>query len=472
MGTTDKFNTKGSKQTRGANIFATGAPVWNPNTGVQNIFVPKLQGTNQQSQKVTNKGAILAISSKKDFSVSSSPDEARQQYQYGPYAKPQAKPQIKTLQTPGSGNSVANAHLQSLSGGITNLNASRTETKDLVTGAKKEREKKRQQKAAAEAAKKQGENKLPPPSVYEYNWNLPPHKWSLPVEPEIVNNLGGGHLDYGVRGLTNDAYRRGRLWWKANADLTVVDQDKKSSALTAGSEGRLYGFQFLWNPETVGTSVAVQMEATPTVQDRFLGVAGAFPATETISFNIRLDRTNDFACGMAGMPRPRLEDPLAQLRQFEREIDSGVDAFVALDNAWRGSITKDLVLDFVKYYQSTSGFISSDEDIKTKLVDLFTRGTIADIEYLYRAINGKGPGGKKNWINGRGQKTADIGFLMPTLLHIDIGPLSYQGYVTSLSVNHIAFTKDMVPFRTDVSISCNVLATAGLSSTIAEQGAK
>ena len=86
------------------------------------------------------------------------------------------------------------------------------------------------------------------------------------------------------------------------------------------------------------------------------------------------------------------------------------------------------------------------------------------MEYLYKAINGPGPGGGDDeWINGRGIKTSDIGYLMPTLLHVDVGPLSYDGYVTGIQVNHVAFTPSMIPIRTDVTISLNVLATSGLT---------
>jgi hypothetical protein len=102
-----------------------------------------------------------------------------------------------------------------------------------------------------------------------------------------------------------------------------------------------------------------------------------------------------------------------------------------------------------------------------KLIDLFQRGTIADIEYLFRAINGPGPSGAADnteWMNGRGVKTADIGWLMPTLLHVDIGPLAYEGYVTALNVNHVAFTPNMTPIRSDVTVSINLLATASLTT--------
>ena len=189
------------------------------------------------------------------------------------------------------------------------------------------------------------------------------------------------------------------------------------------------------------------MDATPSATDRFLAVAGAFPATETVTFNILLDRVNDFACASGNFDRP------TQTAQANSET------------SW---ISKSDVAKFIKYYQASGSFTSSLDAsaIQTKLIDLYQRGTLADVEYLYKAINGSGPGSSATdaWVNGRGTKTADIGFLMPTLLNIDIGPLSYQGYVSSLTVNHTYFTQDMIPLRTELTISLNILATAGITT--------
>jgi hypothetical protein len=311
-------------------------------------------------------------------------------------------------------------------------------------------------------AEQGGSIPAPPENPNKYKWNLPPHKWSMPLRPAPDKFAAG---DKGrMRKPVSDAYRRGRIWWKANDPTVQVFSSDKRGAVdkTAklnlqDSEARRYGFQFLWNPETFGTSVAVQMEATPNANDRFLAVAGAFPATETITFNIRIDRTNDFACAAGATGRP------TQIAK----VGTGVIA----DN-W---VTKDYARRFKDFYATpTSFFAGSDvneELFVNNIVDLLQRGTIADIEYLYMAINGPGPGTQNalsvgnKWINSRGIATADIGFLMPTLLNIDIGPLSYQGYVTNLQVNHTSFTQEMIPIRSDLTISLNLLATVGLSGT-------
>jgi len=292
----------------------------------------------------------------------------------------------------------------------------------------------------------------PAQNPLEYQWNLPPHKWSMPFTPGTdLNNMPDGYR----KGHSSDRYRRGRIWWKYNSnDLAVTDTNGKPQQID--SADRKYGFQFLWNPESFGTQVSVQMDATPQSQDRFLSGAGYFPATETIAFTLRIDRTNDFAAANALFKRPS---------NIDMDIsNSGTNNFISVKE----------VSTLVKHYQNVGSFSSPNitngkkENIETKLIDLFQRGTLADIEYLYKAINGPGPGntasGGDYWKNARGIITADIGFLMPTLLNIDIGPLSYIGYATSLGVNHIGFTPDMIPIRSDVSISFNLLATAGLTA--------
>lgn len=290
---------------------------------------------------------------------------------------------------------------------------------------------------------------LPPGNPNEYDWNLPPHAWSRPLTTAIVNEAH--YVDNGFtskRSIVSDKYRRGRLWWKANPQISTVDANGNTTQLSKGDANRKYGFQFIWNPETVGTQVAVQLDATPSAQDRFLGVTGAFPATQTVSFTIRIDRTNDFACAALGLP---------VLNDIARSASAAGDV-----------ISIEQVKQFARFYKLADSFAVSDKEEKVykKLVDLFQRGTVADIEYLYKAINGPGPGGAvgNEWMNGRGIKTADIGWLMPTLLHVDVGPLSYDGYVTSLQVTHLAFTPNMTPIRSDLTISLNVLATASLTT--------
>jgi hypothetical protein len=292
-----------------------------------------------------------------------------------------------------------------------------------------------------------------PQNPGEYQWNLPPHKWSLPrtAMSDPVNMPDGSKKQ-----PSDDRYRRGRIWWKAT-DPTISTVDSSGNTSAVDNSDRKYGFQFLWNPASFSTAVSVQMDATPNSNDRFIGTVGAFPATETISFTLEINRINDFACANALFKRPT---------NIGNSLGNG---------ATNNFITTGDVAKLVPYYQNNGSFTASlvrngkRKKVEDKLVDLFQRGTIADIEYLYTAINGPGPGttssGGDYWKNGRGIITADIGFLMPTLLNIDVGPLSYMGYVTSMQVTHSMFTQDMIPIQSEVQISLNLLATAGVATT-------
>lgn len=272
----------------------------------------------------------------------------------------------------------------------------------------------------------------------DYKWNLPPHRFSLPVRPvqvqkELFEGKGRPGLDI------PDSYRRGRMWWYANANQTYTtsDADGKEIKQRTGKQRR-YGFQFLWNPESYSTSVQLNTDVTPSVADRFVGVAGLFPSGETISFSLRLDRTNDFY-HMRNMLK---KDYSANLGQYVPPPSS--------DSVFES---------MAKFYQTSLFSNTGGESMGKKIKTLMELGTIADLEYLFIAINGPG---FKNVI---GRPTGDIGFLSATLLRIDIGPSSYVGYVNSLNINHIAFSQDMTPIRTDVQVSMNLMASAGLAST-------
>ncbi|CAB4128146.1 hypothetical protein UFOVP225_10 [uncultured Caudovirales phage] len=318
-----------------------------------------------------------------------------------------------------------------------------------------------------------------PSSMHEYRWNLPPHKWSLPLLPTADPNFMPD--GYG-RPPSQDRYRRGRLWWKSNdPNLSIggSSDNTKNASLGNASDTHMYGFQFLWNPESFTTSVAVNLDATPSAQDRFIGGPGYFPATETFSIKIRIDRTNDFACAASMFDRPTWTAPLSSiaLRGSADANDKVIAAAKTAASVNQNFVDKAQVKQFIKYYRVNGSFAQNETDasIQEKLIDLYQRGTLADLEFLLRAINGSGPGSSKNgkpvtWANGRGIATADIGFLIPTVLNIDIGPLAYQGYVNSLSVEHGAFTQDMIPIRTDLTISFTLLATVGLTAPAIDAG--
>ncbi len=303
------------------------------------------------------------------------------------------------------------------------------------------------QEAAAAAAKTSAKTVKGETDPKDYKWNLPPHSWSLPVRPMTLEpDVTKGEPDVvplkDGSSATFHSLRRGRLWFFGGAEeISTYDEDgnvtdlgakagassdptKGSADATLVQADHKYGFQFLWNPASVSSSVSRNMDITPSSADRLKSVVGAFPGQETVSFNIVIDRINDFAC-LRAVPNP---------------------------GAMSG------------YYGT--GYPGEQEPISTKINNLMSQGTMADLEYLFRAING----GSANWNTLLGKPTANIGFLMPTLLGLVLGPsttnnLSYVGWLTGLTMQHEMFTEDMVPLRTTVSINMECFAGSGIVSS-------
>lgn len=274
-----------------------------------------------------------------------------------------------------------------------------------------------------------------------YKFNLPPHNWSLPLRPiEVDTFTVGSTTDSQFHGL-----RRGRLWyWVGANDITssgLTNTTTLEGIANASSPqppglnliDTAWGFQFLWNPTTISTSVARNMDITPSSADTLRVVAGVFPGQETVSLNIVIDRTNDFACIKAESSKGNSLSP------------------------------------FTKYYTSAYPGASQTQSVPSQLDKLMAQGTMADLEYLFKAINGSG-NGTLEWTNLLGKKTANVGYLAPTLLGIQLGPtldnLSYVGWASNISINHTAFTEDMIPIRTEVGISIQCFAGSGLQSGV------
>jgi hypothetical protein len=315
-----------------------------------------------------------------------------------------------------------------------------------------------------------------PPRNYDYN--LPPHKWSLPVRPNIVDGGNKGKVNVANAAQNNHEgdfhrLRRGVIWhWSNGSDISATKEENNTTVITTAAQLQSatkakdlkneilkqgsgvannynYGFQFLWNPETISSSIARNMDVTPSSADRFRSVAGAFPGQETYQFQIMLDRVNDFAAlrSMAGstyansMNHPKAVEVNANSPQVRESKYSKIPS-----NA-------------VDYYPSGLGSVNLE-----KINDLMKYGTMADLEYLFKALNGNGANqGSGEWATLMLKKTANIGFLSPSLLGFRFGPnaqqqLSFVGWITNMSINHTYFTEDMIPLRTTVSFSCDAFA--------------
>lgn len=286
-----------------------------------------------------------------------------------------------------------------------------------------------------------------------YLFNLSPHSWSLPIDPTDVDHrkfVKSPKTDHSTKidvvgsnpnseANPRSPMRRGRITWHASASNEQYAVSLGLNNSRTGKE-REIGFQFLWNPETFGTQVQLNPDVTPSMQDRFVAVAGAFPGTESISLVLRIDRTFDFAC-------------FAHLGDKEKDPKSKAGGLVP--KKW---------INYSKFYKGHKLGFSSDAILEKQIKELYELGTLHDIEFLYQTINGPNADYMKGgWKNSLGRVTSDIGFLSATLVKFEIGPLNYLGYITAIAVQHLAFTQDMKPIRSDVTIQANLLASVGIS---------
>ena len=316
--------------------------------------------------------------------------------------------------------------------------------------------------------KRVSEPKPPAPNYFydeDYKWNLPPHAWSMPVEPASINSETS---NYAGQADTFHALRRGRIFYCAglagsSVKASSTEEGKLESASKTGKPNK-YGFHFLWNPEKFNQSTGVNMKLTYDASDPTTALYALAPANATVTFVIRLDRTNDFACFndlKHGNDKERIQYNNEASIRFGEADESGLPIRKKTVNIPFGG--QDLPETFAAKYYQIGKPLKSEKDFQNnmqeKLNQLMKYGTMADLEYLYRAINGDG-------FSFLGRETSNLGYLFPTLVRLDLGPQKWVGVVRDIGVEHIGFTQDMIPIRTDVTISLDVRAsTANLSSS-------
>jgi hypothetical protein len=247
-------------------------------------------------------------------------------------------------------------------------------------------------------------------------FNLPPIKSSIPLS----SDSNGIYANY----AGDDSSRRGRIWVAADSRQMFTQDPTTQSKPQFPSRSANYGFQFIWNPESYNVSVTINSDVTPSSNQYWATALPVFPSGETMAVSIVLDRTNDFAATAL----------LTEAQETQNYAYTGVSSY--------------------RPYSELYGSIADIDNISTMVKDMQSRGTMADIEFLYKTINGDG---WKNTVTGN--TTSDIGFLMMTLVHIELGPTKYIGYLNSLNITHQKFTPTMVPLTTQLDMQFVVMAT-------------
>ena len=221
------------------------------------------------------------------------------------------------------------------------------------------------------------------------------------------------------KGLTTQDYVGGEQQWQGVVPSRGTIQMSKmfaENAITTDAEKELakksglkfndtpYGFRFLYNPTDVSMA---------------WGIVDAFSPQYAASG----------ANGMTGVAAGLMKGTIAFTLLLNRIEDMGV---IYPD----GSYLQDV-------------YPKDPPLTETKMI--YNKGTMYDIEYLFRAMNGF----YADYESGLNGTTADKGWLQPIPMELHLGAgLRYLVRVSSLDLKHMMFNERMVPILTTVNIVC------------------
>lgn len=255
----------------------------------------------------------------------------------------------------------------------------------------------------------------------EHRYNPPPHKTSRVTSPiAYLEKYRGGGTAFKQEGVGEGYTKDIPAWLKAtdlastaqlgffyqdaantNKSPTWVNQDAQQST----SMKELYGFQFMYNPTTISQTLSTDASVDWTGQGIGASADPAIPlfGNSTVTFQLFLNRIAD----------------MSALK--------GLKSGAGTSTGYRRKLTS------------------------AEVNGLLTRGTEYDLEFLFRTINGT-PYMSPTMSNNL--PTADFGLLMGMPIWLKIHEnLRYKGVVVNVGINHIMFTRDMVPMLTEVYVS-------------------
>lgn len=272
----------------------------------------------------------------------------------------------------------------------------------------------------------------------------PPYKYNVPMASDSYFNPFGMQVkELQANGFYVDAgnYDDARKAWKGQGGRGTIQMDKQFASnqyvaakyatatgdASAIVDNTLYGFKFLYNPTTIGMAWGLQQETVPSFeasgQDIVNPIASGL-VTSTLSFQLMLNRLEDM-----------------------KYLDS---------NGLKSG----------KEYKTG---VYPDGTLNSDLIGIYERGTMYDLEYLFRTIQGPSAQFVSTLNDVPSFRTADKGWLRPTIVEVHLGnALRYRCRITELSVNHALFDSRMVPLLSTVSITLarfNDFANPDLSKT-------
>lgn len=204
---------------------------------------------------------------------------------------------------------------------------------------------------------------------------------------------------------------------RAFSDLA---QNQPASKGAKNVDNQLYGFKFLYNPTTVSMAWGIVEQFSPQFeasgQDK-ASVMSVGLMKSAITFSLMLNRIDDM-----------------------NHLDSTMNGDGIIEDAFGSQGTN---------FGDLKTFYPYDFEW-SEIHDIYKRGTMYDLEYLFRTTGGYSAS-YNSTLNG---KTADKGWLNPIPVELHLGDgMRYLVRLSSLDVNHIIFNERMVPTLTTVNLT-------------------
>lgn len=264
---------------------------------------------------------------------------------------------------------------------------------------------------------------------------------ALPLETNLPM------LKTGIGGVSHPAAANrtslhpGTPRWRDGMLVLNADQSVSQSVYS-----RRWGFRFHYNPSTWSQNTLMAQDIDLTKYSQTGGNLLVPSTFASVSLTIYLNRIIELSTDIAP------DDPFG-ISQRARTLAAGDFYLGSGDMTPQASIAPVVVDD--PYFETNGLPVKSSysggkgtgaTSVEDKVAEVLRKGTLADLEYLYRAANGDPRG-----VTYTDEKTADIGMLGMTPMDLYLGPgIKYTVRVRSMSVQHAMFSSRMIPMFSEV----------------------
>lgn len=270
-------------------------------------------------------------------------------------------------------------------------------------------------------------------------------------EPQTDTSSGGLDLSFLSEALGSPTVLSGGMY---QAKPKTEDTSPPVSVNNLFPDKTKYGFRFMYNPTTLSFGLGMASGMNPAYM--MSGAATAVPALptsgSTISMVIPINRVEDVAI----LQKYTRSEAWNIIRR--EKANEGPTSFAAWYNSEVGRVMDIPGVDSAQ---------TSLKSVRVSDVDaIATRGTMYDMEYLFRCMLGR------EWKTYYRGYTADVGMGFSVPLVLFLSPtMVYRVNLAGCSYEHIMFTPDMVPTFTWLNLTLNripdVVSLPGVEGTTA-----